>query len=273
MPTHMQCAWVYSATQTPWAAGWLARQRADTGCRIDLLECRLGGDALPEPPVLPVEQLTSVRSRVLCVQVTLLAVGARNLAWMRTALASSGRWPVPLMVVVEGLRGEAIDDLMRLGMHDFIDAGAGKDELRLRCVIAARRRSMFLASAHPPHAEPPAAAQMQESPCAYPDMGAQRWSGARLPSELFLKRTFGCAPGDPFGTAKARVVAGFERAYLHAALQRHQGNIARAARACDKHRRAFWGLVRKHDLDIDAYRQDSALTPAPPALWSRSHRR
>ena len=273
MPHHMQCAWVYSTTKAPWAGGWLARQRADKLCRVDLLECLIGTDSDSESFVLPVEQLIAVRSRVLCVELALLAVGSRNLAWMRTALAACGGWPVPVIVVVDGLRGEAIDDLMRLGLHDFIDATAGGDELRLRCTIAARRRAMFLASANGLNTQASAAIKAQEPACAYPEITTQRSSGARLPSELFLKRTFGCTSSDPFGMAKARVVAGFERAYLHAALQRHQGNIARAARACDKHRRAFWGLVRKHGLDVDAYRQGPALTPPPPPIWEPAHRR
>jgi len=64
-----------------------------------------------------------------------------------------------------------------------------------------------------------------------------------------------CALRDePFKQAKGRVVEGFEKAYLIAALDRYSGNIAQAARAAQKHRRAFWELVRKHHIDLSQYR-------------------
>ena len=52
--------------------------------------------------------------------------------------------------------------------------------------------------------------------------------------------------GEPFARAKARVVGEFEREYLRRALSHHGGNVAQAARASSKHRRAFWALMRKH---------------------------
>jgi len=73
-----------------------------------------------------------------------------------------------------------------------------------------------------------------------------------LELEMFAIR---CALQDePFKQAKGRVVEGFEKAYLSAALDRYSGNIAQAARAAQKHRRAFWELVRKHHIDLTQYR-------------------
>ncbi|WP_260986093.1 helix-turn-helix domain-containing protein [Bordetella genomosp. 13] len=63
------------------------------------------------------------------------------------------------------------------------------------------------------------------------------------------------APHEPFRQAKARVVEGFERDYLRQALQRHQGNVAQAARASSKHRRAFWALMRKYRIEAAPYRE------------------
>lgn len=53
---------------------------------------------------------------------------------------------------------------------------------------------------------------------------------------------------EPFQSAKRRVVSAFERQYLQATLLAHQGNIAAAARASGKHRRAFFELMRRHGL-------------------------
>jgi len=57
---------------------------------------------------------------------------------------------------------------------------------------------------------------------------------------------------EPFGASfralKARAVAQFERTYLQAVLLEHDGNINAASRAAQKNRRAFWELLRKHQL-------------------------
>ena len=64
---------------------------------------------------------------------------------------------------------------------------------------------------------------------------------------------------DCFRAAKARVIENFERGYLENLLAAHRGNVAHAAKAAQKDRRAFFELMRKHKI-------------APPALPSHSRR-
>jgi DNA-binding NtrC family response regulator len=52
----------------------------------------------------------------------------------------------------------------------------------------------------------------------------------------------------PFKEAKARVVDGFERAYLKALLERHAGNLSAASRSADLDRKHLRELLRKHGL-------------------------
>jgi transcriptional regulator with GAF, ATPase, and Fis domain len=52
------------------------------------------------------------------------------------------------------------------------------------------------------------------------------------------------------------MVEQFERDYVTRALEIHNGNIAKAARASNKHRRAFWALMRKYQIDASQYRPD-----------------
>ncbi len=59
-----------------------------------------------------------------------------------------------------------------------------------------------------------------------------------------------------FHETKARVVQRFERDFLETTLRAHDGNITRAARAVKKNRRAFWELLRKHDLLGGATREE-----------------
>lgn len=58
----------------------------------------------------------------------------------------------------------------------------------------------------------------------------------------------GTAPGGSFHEAKAAVVNDFERRFLEDALTASSGNIAHAARAVGKPRRAFFELMRKHGV-------------------------
>jgi len=71
------------------------------------------------------------------------------------------------------------------------------------------------------------------------------------------------SPGG-FQEAKARTVAQFEAAYIRELLVLHRGNISRAAKAADKNRRAFWELIRKHGIDVQAFRAASTQDDPSP---------
>ena len=59
------------------------------------------------------------------------------------------------------------------------------------------------------------------------------------------------AEDQSFRAMKSRVVWRFEHDFLATVLRAHQGNITRAAFAVKKNRRAFWELLRKHNLLAD----------------------
>jgi DNA-binding NtrC family response regulator len=52
----------------------------------------------------------------------------------------------------------------------------------------------------------------------------------------------------PFKEAKARVVEDFERVYLKALLERHEGTLSAASRSADVDRKHLRELLRKHGL-------------------------
>lgn len=54
--------------------------------------------------------------------------------------------------------------------------------------------------------------------------------------------------------AKARVVEEFERSYLSGVLGLYQGNVTKAAAAARKHKRAFYELLRKYQIDPGQFR-------------------
>jgi DNA-binding NtrC family response regulator len=70
-----------------------------------------------------------------------------------------------------------------------------------------------------------------------------------LPRHIaLLSAAWPSTPTTHFRTARAAVLANFERSYVEELLQRHQGNITRAARVAGKDRRAFGRLVKKYNI-------------------------
>jgi transcriptional regulator with PAS, ATPase and Fis domain len=50
------------------------------------------------------------------------------------------------------------------------------------------------------------------------------------------------------------VVSRFEKRYVERMLALHRGNISRAAKAADRSRRGFFGLIKKHGIDVARFR-------------------
>ncbi len=46
----------------------------------------------------------------------------------------------------------------------------------------------------------------------------------------------------------------FERNYIEKLLIAYQGNITKAAQGAQKNRRAFWQLIRKHQIDVQTFK-------------------
>lgn len=57
-----------------------------------------------------------------------------------------------------------------------------------------------------------------------------------------------------FQEMKERVISQFETEYISRLLTAYRGNISKAAQAAHKERRTFWGLVRKHKIDVEKFR-------------------
>jgi DNA-binding NtrC family response regulator len=73
-------------------------------------------------------------------------------------------------------------------------------------------------------------------------------------SDIFLPSKKAAACTMSFKEAKFNVVNQFERSYIERLLVSYQGNISKAARAAQKNRRAFWQLIRKHQIDVQNFK-------------------
>jgi len=77
--------------------------------------------------------------------------------------------------------------------------------------------------------------------------------------DISLTGVRGPAGENSFKTLKAHAIAEFEAGYIRRMLILNDGNISKAARAAKKNRRAFWELMRKHDVAAPT----TAPAPAP----------
>jgi two-component system response regulator GlrR len=59
---------------------------------------------------------------------------------------------------------------------------------------------------------------------------------------------------ESFRKAKSKMIEQFEKSYIQELLLTYHGNITKAARAAQKHRRAFWQLIRKYQVDMNTFR-------------------
>jgi two-component system, NtrC family, response regulator GlrR len=85
-----------------------------------------------------------------------------------------------------------------------------------------------------------------------------------LCNETIIREEHITLPGDNISTRmsfqemKASVISQFEVTYIRSLLTVYRGNITRAAQAAQKERRTFWGLVRKHNIDVQKYKTAGA---------------
>lgn len=172
----------------------------------------------------------------------LMPVSVGTLGWTRQCLAHLPRGAtVPIIGVMQDLRSGALIDLLELGLTDFLRTPVCPHETRARLIATVSRapKQTYLREGG---AERPGRPTLWDL-LVKPKPKRQR-EGASGSLEAWLAAM---AKGD-FGKQKQKVLQVFEQAYLRAAMERAGGRITVAARNSNKNRRAFWELLRKHDL-------------------------
>jgi len=226
-----------------WLDAWVARSTAAES-HLRLYRHELACDAHGQ---VSVESLRNAGLPLCSYDAALLPVDYGNLSWVRTALAVNRQsqpqhLPVLLLALVHDLQAAAIQDLLDLGVTDFVRDDADLGDVRVRATRLVTMRSSSYRNR---------AAAASATPTTPPDVSASPWSASVTTHETF-------------GAAKRRVIANFERHYLIRILMRHAGNISMAARAAQKHRRAFWELLRKHQINAETYRNATFVETPPP---------
>ncbi|MFM7009274.1 MAG: helix-turn-helix domain-containing protein [Betaproteobacteria bacterium] len=227
---------------------------------------------------LPVHAIAQASVSLRRFDVCLLPVSIDSLGWTRQALAAIPRGPfLPIVGIFRDLKSAAMQDLLELGLADFVRLPLCPDEFRARLlatVARVPRMGSLRESDHPgqaawlqavgilPAVNP--SADLRPSTPEPPRSFRRRNLGGRPVRHVIQSRAtqFGqnsntptlLTAKDSFRESKARLIERFEKEYIEHALERAQGNIAMAARASNKHRRAFWALMRKYEIDAEQYR-------------------
>lgn len=237
----------------------------------------------PEPTLEDARALATMAVSLQRFDACLLAVCESNLGWVRQAmLAANGQLRTPVIGLLHNLTAPAIDDLYNLGMADFVREPVCLEEIRIRTERLLNKPRVAVKSAY--------SDASVAAPCAVYDgsrlygqadarsdhqvngrsislsddqalrvqpggSGVQEHGDLELEAFAIASASRCASSSDPFGIAKGKVIGCFERAYLLASLAKSSGNIAMAARGAKKHRRAFWALMRKYEIDAAPFRR------------------
>jgi len=193
----------------------------------------------------------------------LLPVWPASLSWARMSLSQGiSRLRTPVIALARELTTAGLYDLHELGMADFVrDPFCGHEaRMRIERLLDGQRvRGLVPGGAHHVAEAAVDRSRYNDDPilkqvCA----NILEHDGPELEAYATAAALRCSTSRESFGESKRKVVDCFERAYITAALSRHGGNIAMAARSSQKHRRAFWALMRKHDIDAEPFRAKAA---------------
>ncbi|WP_158213406.1 helix-turn-helix domain-containing protein [Pigmentiphaga sp. NML080357] len=233
VPDHIQ--WMLELVED-WSA---ARERIALHC-VYLEAAGGAGSSPPAADALQRQALALKRYDACLLPVTLATLG-----WTRTVLAAArGALQTPVLGLVREMSAAGLQDLLSFGLDDFMRYPMCAEEFKTRLVQMAG---------------PGGADRGERAECSAAIAGTaeeeEAADAATAPAE---------GEREAFQVAKARVVTEFERGYIAEMLARYQGNISQAARAASKNRRAFWQLMRKHEIAAEPYRRkERPILPRP----------
>ncbi len=271
MRQQIDCAVLNLATHHVWVENMLhSAEHALTRIRIHRLDWELGLESAlssDQSVSLDVHAIAKAAVSLRRYDVCLIPVSLETLGWTRQALAAIPRGPfLPLIGMFNGLRSAAMQDLLELGLADFVRIPLCPDEFRARILSTVSRVP------RPGSLREPEASCTLSAGATVAGLGQRPlpWTSARPISRPVRSsvRHSGSQHGSggskrqvtdeklSFRASKSMIVEQFERDYITQALERHRGNIAMAARSSNKHRRAFWALMRKYQIDATPYRPD-----------------
>lgn len=243
---------------------------------------KIGNSSFPHPHVF--KDLAILFERYDCL---ILPVVPESLVWTRIMLAQLGGLPkFPLVVLAHQVQPAAFVDLSKLGVRDYIFEDDHPTLMRVR-ISNLLERAHYQSPAIPLEngkrlysALKTKLTSLNDVARTYkgkdPDMPQEEDEQQKIQDNPVqeVKRRRGTSSSskaspsqkkrmtdsafinyaDGFQTAKSKMIKEFERKYIVNALRQAQGNICMAAQLAQKHRRAFWELMRKHKIHAEDYK-------------------
>lgn len=222
---------------------------------------------------LAVQELADKARDLRQFDICLLPATAATLGHVRTSLnAAHDTLTTPVVILSHDLQAAALRDLYDMHVADFIRMPLCLEELRARLqrimvrssYTAVNRMVSATSSAMRLSDSALSSGQCADPLTMHTENRILDYSLDQLDA-MAVGRAVSCATDhQSFKSAKQSMTASFEQAYLRAVLTRSSGNIAMAARYAQKHRRAFWALMCKHQIDPEPFRR-----PAFPADFAK----
>lgn len=197
----------------------------------------------------------------------LIPVRPTTLSWARTSLSRAvSQLKTPVMALTRELTAAGLYDLYQLGVADFLrDPFCGHEaRMRVERVLDGRRslpEHLPVTRHHVADGATDTAAYGTDPVLERMCRNILHHDGAEIDAYAMAAASRCAGSSESFRDAKSKVIEHFERAYITASLGRHGGNIAMAARAAQKHRRAFWAIMRKHKINADTFRDQVRTLP------------
>lgn len=219
-----------------------------------------GGKYFPHPNAL--RELAIIFERYDCLIIPVLP---ETLIWTRVSLAQL-REPLhfPLIALPHNVQPLAFMDLASLGIGEYIFEKDDVSIMRIRLTNIIERHKASTAQLQQVLRK---SADFFQTPMIMHETtiaNSQRDLSSIDKTKIAKKRKKvvknldnNMLYSDPFQVAKAKVIKEFEKNYVSHALMATKGNICAAAQRSNKHRRAFWGLMRKYEIDAEDYRVDT----------------
>lgn len=214
----------------------------------------VAGYQFPHPRAL--KELAIIFERYDCL---ILPITPETLVWTRVSLAQlGGRLSFPVVALASNVQPLAFLDLVSLGIEEYIFPNDDVSITRIRLSNIIERHKMLYRSFRQvlqksqEFFQVPIDTDHVLEAINEMAMAAQKPKKKRRRSSRFS--TDKVQYEGSFQDAKARVIKEFEKNYVVNALMESKGNICAAAQRSNKHRRAFWGLMRKYEIDADDYK-------------------
>ncbi|NEN75698.1 hypothetical protein F9B74_05075 [Pelistega sp. NLN82] len=213
----------------------------------------IGGQSFPNPTVI--NDLAVFFERYDCL---IIPVVQESLVWTRIMLSQLQQVPqIPFVVLAHHIQPVAFLDLVGLGVSDFLldNDNIALAHVRLRNQVYRYNQQRIYSPYNIASSSVQDFSKMQITQ-GKSIKALSRYAMTKKRKSILAMLTVeqSVQYQDSFREAKMKVVEDFEKRYIAYSLAQSKGNICAAAQFANKNRRAFWELMRKHNIKAEDFK-------------------